>query len=161
MQHCSNYIANALGLLGLALSYRYDNLRWEDVIWERTMIYSRFVTIGNISWNQLLSARHIHPRNNGGTTCTPLRKSNRTIFFRIKFELDPKISMDCVWYVLKDPLAKPIGKAKQCWISKQCYQQELSGDLLKISRCQFSDVKLSRQGMEAVELFDYKMHNFT
>ena len=32
---------------------------------------------------------------------------------------------------------------------------------LKKSRCQFNDVKLSHQIMEAVELFDYKMHNFT
>ena len=39
--------------------------------------------------------------------------------------------------------------------------QELSDGLLKIARCQFSDVKLGRQVMESLVLFDYKMLNFT
>ena len=34
----------------------------------------------------------------------PLWKSNVTICFL--FELDPKKPIDCVWYVLEDPLAK-------------------------------------------------------
>ena len=37
---------------------------------------------------------------------TPLWKSNRNVFFRIKFDRDYQISIDCVWYVLKDPLRK-------------------------------------------------------
>ena len=52
---------------------------------------------------------------------------------------------------IKDPLA----------ISKYCYQQELSDDLLKTARCQCSDIKLGRQVTKALELFDYKMHIFT
>ena len=38
--------------------------------------------------------------------CTPLWKSNRNVFFRIKFDRDYYISIDCVLYVLKDPLRK-------------------------------------------------------
>ena len=33
--------------------------------------------------------------------------------------------------------------------------------LLKIARCQFSDVKLGRQVTEAVELFDYNLTQIT
>ena len=40
-------------------------------------------------------------------------------------------------------------------------KKELSDGLLKIARCQFSDVKLGRQVTEAVELFNYKMYSFT
>ena len=49
----------------------------------------------------LASIYHVHdPLWLWWAACTPLWKSNGTIF------LDPKKSIDCVWYLLKDPLAK-------------------------------------------------------
>ena len=75
------------------------------------------------------------------------------IFFRIEFDRDHCILVDCVWYVLKDPL-KEIKSVK--YLSGVISMSRVMKHW-KQARCQFCDVKFGHRIMEAVDLFDYRM----
>ena len=74
-------------------------------------------------------------------------------FFRIEFDRDHCILIDCVWYVLKDPL-KEIKSVK--YLSAVISMSRVMKHWKK-ARCQFCDVKFGHRIVEAVDLFDYRM----
>ena len=69
--------------------------------------------------------------------CSPLRKSKETLFFRFKFELYRKISLDCVWNAFKDLLVK---------LSSAKYLSTIISKNWEIAHLKHPDVNLTISG---------------
>ena len=57
-------------------------------------------------------------------------------------------------------IKRSIEDVKKCQISEHGYHEGPNDETLEKARCQFYDVKFGHRIMEAMGLFDYKMHSF-
>ena len=91
-------------------------------------------------------------------TYTPV-KSNRIFFFRIIFDPDCKISIECSWRWCLSKYSLTKLKNAIYVICKHDCQQGLGDESMHTARCQFCDIKFSHRITGAMSSLDYIIHD--